>query len=152
MLCTEIVSDIQNNFCTQHVLPMFCKKKSFWQRFTCTTYLPHLVNVVKKRPLKLNTYNIKHTLSYSSLRHKDFVLKLASKPTINKKQDWIQLPWGSRHRRLLSFFCTLFFSKNITALLLNMVVNSNIPKRKTTRLLAVFGSVHGLRSGCDKHL
>ena len=23
-------------FCTQHVLPMFCKKKSFWQRFTCT--------------------------------------------------------------------------------------------------------------------
>ena len=29
MLCTEIVSDIQNNFCTQHVLPLFCKKKSF---------------------------------------------------------------------------------------------------------------------------
>ena len=28
LLCTEIVSDIQNNFCTQHVLPMFCKKKS----------------------------------------------------------------------------------------------------------------------------
>ena len=23
MLCTEIVSDIQNSFCTQHVLPMF---------------------------------------------------------------------------------------------------------------------------------
>ena len=36
MLGTEIVSDIQNNFCTQHVLPMFCKKKSFWQRFPCT--------------------------------------------------------------------------------------------------------------------
>ena len=35
MLCTEIVSDIQNNFCKQHVLHMFCKKKSFWQRFTC---------------------------------------------------------------------------------------------------------------------
>ena len=33
---TEIVSDIQNNFCKQHVLPMFCKKKSFRQRFTCT--------------------------------------------------------------------------------------------------------------------
>ena len=29
MLCTEIVSDIQKNFCTQLVLPMFCKKKSF---------------------------------------------------------------------------------------------------------------------------
>ena len=25
----------RTNFCTQHVLPMFCKKKSFWQRFTC---------------------------------------------------------------------------------------------------------------------
>ena len=32
---TEIISDIQNNFCTQHVLPMFCKKKCFWQRLTC---------------------------------------------------------------------------------------------------------------------
>ena len=29
MMCTEIDFDIQNNFCTQHVLPMFCKKKSF---------------------------------------------------------------------------------------------------------------------------
>jgi hypothetical protein len=29
MLCTKIGFDIQNNFCTQHVLPMFCKKKSF---------------------------------------------------------------------------------------------------------------------------
>ena len=29
MLCAEIVSDIQNNFCTQHVLHRFCKKKSF---------------------------------------------------------------------------------------------------------------------------
>ena len=28
ILCTEIVSDIQNNFCT-HALPMFYKKKSF---------------------------------------------------------------------------------------------------------------------------
>ena len=33
MLCTEIVPDIQNNFCTQHVLPMSCKKKGFWLRF-----------------------------------------------------------------------------------------------------------------------
>ena len=29
MLCTKIVSDNQNNFCTQHVLPMHYKKKSF---------------------------------------------------------------------------------------------------------------------------
>ena len=35
MLCTEIDFDIQNNLCTQHVLPMFCKNKSLWQRFTC---------------------------------------------------------------------------------------------------------------------
>ena len=36
MLCTEIVFDIQNNFCTKYVLPMFCIKKSFWQRFIYT--------------------------------------------------------------------------------------------------------------------
>ena len=35
MSCTGIVFDIRNNFCTQHVLPMFCQNKSFWQRFTC---------------------------------------------------------------------------------------------------------------------
>ena len=29
MLCTEIVFDIQNSLCAQHVLPMFCKNKSF---------------------------------------------------------------------------------------------------------------------------
>ena len=29
MLCREIDFDIRNNFCTQHVLPMFCKKKRF---------------------------------------------------------------------------------------------------------------------------
>ena len=29
MLCTEIAFDIQNNLCTQHVLPTFCKNKSF---------------------------------------------------------------------------------------------------------------------------
>ena len=27
--CTEIFSDIENNFCKQHNLPKFCKKKSF---------------------------------------------------------------------------------------------------------------------------
>ena len=36
MWCTKIVFYIQNNFCTtKHALPMFCKKRSFWQRFTC---------------------------------------------------------------------------------------------------------------------
>ena len=28
MLCTEIVSDIQNNFCTQHVLPCSAKRRA----------------------------------------------------------------------------------------------------------------------------
>ena len=60
MLWTEIVLNVKNHFCTQHVLSMFwawnsyvlnfqfneqsvlilwvswCKNKSFWQRFTCT--------------------------------------------------------------------------------------------------------------------
>ena len=31
----RIAFDIENNFCTQLVLPMFFKKKTFWQRFTC---------------------------------------------------------------------------------------------------------------------
>ena len=35
MLCTEIVFVILSNLCT-HVLPIFWKNKSFWQRFTCT--------------------------------------------------------------------------------------------------------------------
>ena len=28
MMYTKIVFDIQNNFCTQHVLPMFCKRRA----------------------------------------------------------------------------------------------------------------------------
>ena len=50
MLCTEIASDIQNNFCTQHVLPMFCKKKSFWQRFTCRYYIKRPTLLSQPRP------------------------------------------------------------------------------------------------------
>ena len=48
MLWTEIVFDIQNNFCTKHVLPMFCKKKSFCQRFTfkrCIIFLKNLIDL-----------------------------------------------------------------------------------------------------------
>ena len=36
MLCTEIDFVIHKNLCVLHVLPMFCKNKSFWQRCTCT--------------------------------------------------------------------------------------------------------------------
>ena len=65
MLFTEIVSDIQNNFCTQHVLPMFCKKKSLCQRFTCmyvhaiigTTY-NQLINEIKKIEITMMEINI----------------------------------------------------------------------------------------------
>ena len=58
----QIASDIQNNFCTQHVLPMFCKKKSFWQRFTCTTpKLPK--NCPKNHPDKIchKIYKLHHS-------------------------------------------------------------------------------------------
>ena len=37
MLCTKIVLSVRNHFCTQYVLPMFYKKKSVWQRFTCNS-------------------------------------------------------------------------------------------------------------------
>ena len=47
MLCTEIVSGIKKKFCTQHVLPMFCKKKSLWQRFTCTECFVQMSNSVQ---------------------------------------------------------------------------------------------------------
>ena len=54
-MCTKIVYDIKNNFCTQLVLPMFCKKKSFWQRFTCTEgSKPEIVNRVMVKAYKLN--------------------------------------------------------------------------------------------------
>ena len=49
MLCTEIVYDIQNNLCRQHVL-MFCKNRSFWQRFTCIMF------IVKDCSIKQKTY------------------------------------------------------------------------------------------------
>ena len=45
MLCTENDFDIQNNLCTQHVLPMFCKNRSFWQRFNCT-YVSFLAGLI----------------------------------------------------------------------------------------------------------
>ena len=64
ILCTEIVSDIQNNFCIQHVLPMFCKKKSFWQRFTCNKLVfPKVTNLQStftSRYLELLASNSRH--------------------------------------------------------------------------------------------
>ena len=57
MLCTEIIFDIQNNFCTQLVLPMFCKKKSFWQKFTCNSQQSGWNHVLKN----LNSFpNMSH--------------------------------------------------------------------------------------------
>ena len=65
MLCTKIVFDIQNNFCAQHILPMFYKKKSFWQRFTCkekgtkfskifTLFLSYVMSVKSKVKISQN--------------------------------------------------------------------------------------------------
>ena len=34
----------RNICCTQHVLPIFCKMKRFWQRFTCTVPSFHCEN------------------------------------------------------------------------------------------------------------
>ena len=48
MLCKKIVSDMQNNFCTQHVVPTFCEKKNFWQKFTCTSDLEKEMKALKK--------------------------------------------------------------------------------------------------------
>ena len=45
-LCTEIVFVIQNNLCTQHVLPMFFKKRSFWQRFICTKSVTNTIHKI----------------------------------------------------------------------------------------------------------
>ena len=57
MMCTEFFFDIQNNLCTQHALPMFCKNKSFWQRFTCNIvklqiagHLPIVTEIMKYHP------------------------------------------------------------------------------------------------------
>ena len=67
-MCTEIVSHIPNNFCTQHVLPMFCKKKSFWQRFICTVNPPwdnfgcqtklSMIATIVRQNLQLSNANI----------------------------------------------------------------------------------------------
>ena len=43
-------SNIQNNFFTQYVLSMFCKKKSFWQRFTCRYYIKRPTLLSQPRP------------------------------------------------------------------------------------------------------
>ena len=59
MLCTEIVFDIQNNLCTQHVLPKFCKNKSFWQRYTCTAIVLYENSAISDEILN----DIKETLS-----------------------------------------------------------------------------------------
>ena len=62
MLCTENDFDIQNNLCIQHVLPMFCKNKSFWQRFTCKKKLSlcykfsFFIRTNKKKTVKLGSY------------------------------------------------------------------------------------------------
>ena len=68
MLCTEIAFDIQNNLCTQLVLPMFCKNKSFWQRFNCTLnyFIPDTTNHLEFRSDKVLNLDI---LTSSYLQH-----------------------------------------------------------------------------------
>ena len=59
----RFVSDIENNFCTQHVLPMFCKKMSFWQRFTCTIWIHLGMKVHNTFVWKLHDILIKLSMS-----------------------------------------------------------------------------------------
>jgi len=42
---TEIVSDIQNYFCTQHFLPMFCKRRASDKDLPVNAYLVRANNV-----------------------------------------------------------------------------------------------------------
>ena len=61
LLCTEIAFDIQNNFCMQYVLPMFCKKKSFWQRFTCISYI---LGFIMQSLVSFWSFQIKKNLNF----------------------------------------------------------------------------------------
>ena len=90
--CTEIVSDIQNNFCKQHVLPMFFEKKRFWQRFTCTR-CNHWPNKIKE-VLEKNSSYITTYISWISL----YFLK-------KKLENWKNKPI----LRLIQQKCFLFF-------------------------------------------
>ena len=86
MLCTKIVLNVRNNFCTQHFLPRlelgifmywtcnsmnksvvilwvsWCKNKSFWQRFTCT-YLAVQIRLILSMVLWYRLFIIRTTHS-----------------------------------------------------------------------------------------
>ena len=86
MLCTKIVLNVRNNFCTKRVLPRlelgifmywtcnsmnksvvilwvsWCKNKSFWQRFTCT-YLAVQIRLILSMVLWYRLFIIRTTHS-----------------------------------------------------------------------------------------
>ena len=98
---TEIVSDIQNNFCTQHVLPMFCKKKRIWQRFTCNkVFLSSYLS-------RLEQYC--HDLMQDGCHQDDLLRHIPMNLTIS----WhFRLLFRYRSVDLRMSFCCLKFSKN----------------------------------------
>ena len=82
MLCTKIVLNVRNNFCTQHVLPRFelgifmywtcdvvvswCKKKRFWQIFTCTYLFPwDFLEVSELKPFPVIRSLLEKWIKYS---------------------------------------------------------------------------------------
>ena len=110
MLCTEIVSDIQNNFCTQHVLPMFCKKKSFWQRFTCTAYTCSICNFgfTHKKSLEnhmINTHSQGEKPYSCEICNKKFMLNHKMKEHFNSIHDGKNQPFPCPK-------CVVGFTKN----------------------------------------
>ena len=94
ILCTKIVLNVSNNFCTQHVLSsefsctdlliqwticwhivgLLIKNKSFWQRFTCIEL--HKIDHKTGKPNKIQLF---YTLvrDFSDVRTQELVLDQA---------------------------------------------------------------------------
>ena len=99
VLCTEIVFDIQDNFCTQHVLPMFCKKKSFWQRFTCKCVTSNDAPKNKNNNATLEFISTHCTVSFSQLTTKESSCNLVPSPLAHKVNTFTH--W----KKFLAYFC-----------------------------------------------
>ena len=120
LLCTEIVPDIQNNSCTQHVLSMFCKKKSFWQRFTCIyDFLNSMTPWVRKihtiwgPPVPRNKGSIQLWKSFTPLRrkHRTNSMLLEKIPRFTSHYECSQM---SRSLILIyCWLCSFFLEKRL---------------------------------------
>ena len=136
MLYTVIVSDIQNNFCTQHVLPMFCEKKSFWQRFTCNK------NTKIGQPIVLKFSWILLVQIFVLLATQTFTINHLTTPTL---YYYAILILRSRPcENSLAFFCTTALLKAIKINLLYSIKRrwSSFQKCRSAKSSSKFS--HGL--------